>query len=241
MGADDSSDVTGLRRDIEEIKAAQKDIQRNLQSLKDILSGKQPPLDNVYLDTSGRPALGNDDAPVSIVEFTDFQCPFCGGYARETLGRIVADYVRTGKVRYIVRNFPLDQSHPLAEKAAESALCAHDQGKFWQAHDRFFADQRKLSVGDMPDHAAAMGLNAGVFMDCINSAKYADAVNADRSYGEALGVRGTPTFFIGMVDPENPGRAHALRALMGNLPLRDFQKAIEEVLAEANRNAESKP
>ena len=141
-------------------------------------------------------------------------------------------------MRYVVRNFPLDQAHPFAEKAAEAALCAQDQGKFWQPHDRFFGDQRKLSVGDMPGHAAEFGPDGGVFMDCINRGKYADAVNADRSEGEALGVRATPTFLIGTVDPENPSRVHALRTLVGNLPLRDFQKAIEEVLAD--RNTESR-
>jgi protein-disulfide isomerase len=85
------------------------------------------------------------------------------------------------------------------------------------------------------------GLDAAVFMDCINRGKYAGAINADRGDGETLGVRGTPTFFIGTVDPDNRERVHALRTIMGSLPLRDFQKAIEETPAESSRNAEPKP
>lgn len=233
-------DIAAIRHDIEAIKAAQQDIRKDLLSLTNILTGKQPPLDNVYIDVSGKPALGNNDARVSMLEFSDFQCPFCGAYARETLPRIVADYVNSGRVRYVVLNFPLEQPHPFAEKAAEAALCAQDQGRFWQAHDRFFADPQKLSIGDMPGHAAALGLDASGFMDCIKAGRHAAAVERDRSEGETLGVQGTPTFFIGTIDPENRGRVHALRSLVGNVPLREFQKAIEEVLAESEGHTEAK-
>jgi protein-disulfide isomerase len=96
MGADNSSGITALRRDIEGIKAAQEDIQKNLLSLRSTPTGKHPRLDNLYLDVSGEPALENRDAPVSVIEFSDLQYPFFCAYARETLGRIVADYVETG-------------------------------------------------------------------------------------------------------------------------------------------------
>ena len=113
----------------------------------------------------------------------------------------------SAKLRSVVRNFTLDQPHPLAETAAE----------------------------------AAFGLDAVVFMGCIDRGKYTDAVNADRGDGETLGVRGAPTLLIGTVDPDNRGRVRALRTIMGNLPLCDFQKAIDEILAESNRNAEPRP
>jgi protein-disulfide isomerase len=240
LGYDDTAQITALRREIDEIQTTQKDIQKRLQGLKDLLTGKQPALENVFVNIAGSPTLGNDHAAVTVVEFTDFQCPFCAAYTRETLGRILGDYVDTGKVRYVVRSFPLEQVHPLAEKAAEGALCAGDQGKYWPAHDRFFANQQKLAVDEMPGHAAALGLDSAVFHECLTRGKYAAVVDSDLEEGHALDVRGTPTFFIGFTDAQNPRRIRAIRSLAGNLPFREFQKAIEESLAEQSQEAGAK-
>jgi protein-disulfide isomerase len=169
-------------------------------------------------------------AGVTIVEFTDFQCPFCAAYARETFGRIRDEYVKTGKVRYVSRDFPLEQLHPLAMKAAEAAACARDQGKYWELHDRFFADQNKLSVEDLPEQAAAISADAAALRQCLDKGKYTQRVVADIAEGKDLGLQGTPSFFVGYQDPQNPGRIHAVKMVAGNSPYPEFQQAIDDAL-----------
>ena len=143
---------------------------------------------------------------------------------------MVNDFVKTGKVRYISRNFPLEQAHPLARKAAEAVLCANDQGKYWELHDRFFSDQKTIGVEGLEDHASAITADHAALKQCVESGKYAAKVEQDLSDGQALGVAGTPSFFIGYPDPIDATRIHALRLLPGNVPFREFQKAIDETL-----------
>jgi protein-disulfide isomerase len=227
-----------LRREIDSLKQGQNEIQKTLAAVRDILSGKRPSLEDVFVNVAGSPSLGSRDAKITIVEFTDFECPFCGAYARETFGRIMSEYVKTGKVRYVSRNFPLEQSHPLARKAAEVALCAEEQGKYWDLHDRFFADQRKITVDDVPEHAAALGADAAALRQCADSGRYAQKVAADLAEGREVGVSGTPTFFIGYADVKNPSRIKAVRSIPGNAPYREFEKAIGEALEAWKRGAE---
>ncbi len=184
----------------------------------DILTGKRPPLEDVFVNVAGSPSLGASDAKVTVVEFTDFQCAFCAAYAHGTFERIIKEYVQTGKVRYVVRNFPLEQSHPLARKAAEAGLCAHEQGKFWALHDRFFADQKKLAPSDLPDHVSAIGADLASINVCLESGKYGDRLAADLADGRDLRVVGTPTFFIGYADQSDPSRIRAVRSIGGDVP-----------------------
>src|SRR5437867_250461 len=121
--AQSAAEMQALRKDVETLKAGQKDIQKTLQVMKDILMGKQPPLEDVYVSIDGAMTLGEKTAKVIMVEFSDYQCPFCGRYANDTFTPLIDQYVKTGKVRYALRNFPLESIHPLAEKAAEAAEC----------------------------------------------------------------------------------------------------------------------
>ena len=173
------NDFEDLRKEVEALKAGQRDIQKNLQIVKDILMGKQPPLEDVFVSTAGAPSLGERTAKVTIIEFSDYQCPFCGRYATQTMPLLLDEYVKTGKVRYIFRNFPLEQLHPSAEKAAEAGACAGDQGKFWEAHDRFFKNQQGLDAKQVLGHAAALGLDVATFQQCLDTGKYASVVKAD--------------------------------------------------------------
>ena len=127
--AQSGNDLSALRKEVEAIKASQAEMQKNIKIIKDIAMGKQPPLEDVYVSTVGAQSTGDAKAKVVLVEFSDYQCPFCGRYANETYSKIADDYVKTGKVKYVLRNFPLEQLHPNAEKAAEAAECAGDQGK----------------------------------------------------------------------------------------------------------------
>lgn len=166
------------------------------------------------------PTLGDPAAPVTIVEFSDFQCPFCGRFWQQTLPTIKEKYITTGKVKFVYRDFPIASIHSEAEKAAEAAECADEQGKFWEYHDRIFQGQDELSVASFKRWATELGLDTNRFTECLDSGKYADEVAKDFQDGQAAGVTGTPTFFI------NGER------LVGALPLAQFESAIEDALQE---------
>ncbi|HEY2740542.1 MAG TPA: thioredoxin domain-containing protein [Thermoanaerobaculia bacterium] len=138
------------------------------------------------------PTKGPATAPVTIVEFSDFQCPFCGRLI-PTLEQVKAKY--GDKVRIVFRQFPLPM-HPNAQKAAEASLCANEQGKFWEMHDVMFKNQQELAVENLKTKAAALGLKADSFNQCLDSDKYAAKIQADQKEGSAAGVNGTPAMFI---------------------------------------------
>ncbi len=138
------------------------------------------------------PSRGPASAPITIVEFSDFQCPFCAK-AEDTIQRVMKDY--DGKVRLVYRDFPLPM-HPQAQKAAEAAQCAGDQGKYWEMHGKLFANQQALQPDQLKGYAKDMGLDAAKFDKCLDSGEKAKTVEASRKAGEAAFVSGTPSFFV---------------------------------------------
>lgn len=179
------------------------------------------------------PFLGNPDAPVTIVEFGDFQCPFCGKFFNTTEQDIIDTYVKTGKARLVYRDFPLTAIHEEAQKSAEAAECANEQGKFWPYHDLLFSRQDSLSVKNYKAWARELKLNTGRFNQCLDSDKYAPEIEKDLADGEAAGVSGTPGSFING------------RIAEGALPFEDykeqgrvqpgFRTIIEEELKKVSR------
>ena len=164
------------------------------------------------------PVLGNPNAPVTIIEFGDFQCPFCGQFAQTTEKEIVEKYIKTGKVKLIYRDFPLSQIHPMAEKAAEAGECAHEQDQFWPYHDILYARQKLLSDKNLKDWAKELKLNAARFNECLDSGKYRSEIEKDLTDGQEAGVNGTPTSFLNG------------QMLPGALPFSQFQSLIESEL-----------
>lgn len=169
--------------------------------------------------------LGNPDAPVTIIEFSDFQCPFCRKFYNETLPQIKKDYLLTGKAKLVYRDFPLVQIHPGATPAAESAECAKEQGKFWEMHDVIFEEQEKQGSGtvqftadDVKKWAAKIGLNTSKFNQCLDSGKYKQEVEKDLADGSAAGVTGTPAVFVNG------------RLIVGAQPFAAFKTIIDEEL-----------
>lgn len=151
---------------------------------------------------SDDPVLGNADAPVTIVEFSDFQCPFCRRFWADTYTQLKEEYIDTGKVRLVFRDYPLP-FHEAATPSAIAANCADEQGKFWQYHDKMFIEQEKqgqstvtYGVTELKAWAQQLGLNTAQFNQCLDSKKYADEVEADTAAGSAAGVSGTPSFFV---------------------------------------------
>jgi protein-disulfide isomerase len=171
----------------------------------------------VAVEPGDAPTRGNPDAPVTIVEFEDFQCPFCAR-ARPTVKRVRETY--GDKVRFVFRHFPLD-FHPDAQKAGEAAACAGEQGRFWQMHDWMWENTQKLGVAELKANAQAVGLDAAAFASCLDSGRYADLVERDIRAGQGYGVSGTPAFFING------------RPLIGAQPFESFQQVIDDELARA--------
>ena len=167
------------------------------------------------VDTAGFPARGPEDAPVTIVEFSDFECPYCAR-VNPALEQVMGNF--GGKVRLVFRQFPL-ATHANAQKAAEAALCAREQDKFWQMHDAMFKEQRSLGVEQLKEKAARLELDTTAFNECLDSSRHAEAVMADLQAGIELGVTGTPAFFING------------RFLSGAQPYDEIAKIIEEELA----------
>ncbi|MBI4117182.1 MAG: DsbA family protein [Parcubacteria group bacterium] len=187
----------------------------------DSLSGK------VEVSADDDPFLGPAKAKVTIIEFSDFQCPFCRSFWRETLGKIKSEYIDSGKsVRFVYRDFPLSSIHPMAQKYAEAAECAEDQNKYWEMHDKIFEEQEKLGQGtigsygisDIRRWAQELGLNALEFNQCLDSGKYAAEVKKDFEDGSRAGANGTPTIFING------------RIVVGAQPFENFKAIIEEEL-----------
>jgi protein-disulfide isomerase len=134
---------------------------------------------------------------VVILEFSDFECPFCSGYARTTYPAVKRSLIDSGEARYATLHFPLERIHPRALKAAEAAECAAQQGKYWEMHDRLFVDVNALELSAFPAHAAALGLDWARFSHCLDSGETLDRIRAQRTEGARLGVNGTPAFFVG--------------------------------------------
>jgi len=146
--------------------------------------------------------IGNEKAKVTVVEFSDFQCPFCRSFWSGAYQQIKKEYVDTGKIKFVFRDYPLP-FHPAAQVSAEAAECAHEQGKFWEMHDKIFEEQAKQGTGTVTYGAAELkkwssqtGLDSAKFNKCLDSGKYKSEVEKDLADGSSYGVSGTPTLFV---------------------------------------------
>jgi len=140
------------------------------------------------------PVSGTANAPITVIEFSDFECPFCQRHFAEVYPRLVADY--PDEIRYVYKDFPLTSIHPNAIPAALAAQCAFEQGQFWEFHDLLFGGTQGLSRSSYEAYASQLDLDADAFAACLDEDRYLEAVTADRDYALELGVGSTPTFFI---------------------------------------------
>lgn len=174
---------------------------------------------NVNIDLGTAPVWGSADAPVTIVEFSDFQCPFCEK-AATTLSEVKKKY--KGKIKVAFKHFPLS-FHKDAQPAAEASMCAQEQGKFWEYHDIVFKNQKNLKPEDLEKYAVQAGANAKKYKECVEGKKYAAYVTQDMAYGDKIGIKSTPTFFING------------QLLSGALPYEAFSDAVDEALSEKKK------
>ena len=185
----------------------------------------EAPLPVEPISLAGAELEGSPTAIIGLVMYSDFQCPYCGRFARETLPAIQEQYVRTGKVLLAFRQFPL-ANHGFAQKAAEAAKCAGQQGKFWPFHDRLFVNQQALDVASLKDYASTVELEPNQFATCLDGQMEA-SVRTDNDGGELLGVTGTPTFVAGPMLPD--GRLKVRERFSGAQPLIEFQRILNRL------------
>jgi len=183
---------------------------------------------NISIDDD--PMKGDPNAPITIVEFSDFQCPFCAKFHQSTLAQIEQNYISTGKVNFVYRDFPIPSIHPNAVTAALASECADDQGKFWEIHDMIFKNQRNWqdlqtlqSANLFKEYAIEIGLNIDEFDSCMISGKHLEEIQNDLNDGIAYGVTGTPGFFVG-------NEKIGFTKLVGAQPFSSFQRVIEQQL-----------
>jgi len=224
-----------LWEEIQALKRGQEEIRRQLLEIKQLIQSRPaaapaaPDVRNVPIDLGNRPTKGSTAARLTLIEFSDYQCPFCARHTLDTNPQLQKEYVDSGKVRYVFFDMPLENLHKSAFKAAEATRCAGDQSKYWEMHERLFASQKMLEPWSA--HAQALDLNLTMFDACMNSGKYANAVRADMAVAQQLGINSTPTFFLGVTDPGNPARVKGLSLVRGALPFGTFKMEIDKALA----------
>jgi protein-disulfide isomerase len=177
---------------------------------------QQPDYKRYDIPTGGAYAIGPADAPITIVEFSDYQCPFCRRWHDEVYEPLLNAY--PGKIRLVYRHLPLTSIHPDAFSAAEAAMCAGEQDAFWQFHEKLFSSE-SLGSNTYIQYAQDLGLNMNTFETCLSDGKYQQAVEADSDFAINLGIRSTPTFFVNGL------------AIVGAQPLEVFQQVIDKELA----------
>jgi len=174
--------------------------------------------ERVALPFGASPRVGADNASVTVVEFSDFECPYCAQFATQTYPLIKEQYIDTGKIRFVYKHFPL-QTHEYAALAAIAASCAEQEGAFWEYHDLLYTYQDAFTADDLVDHAATAGIDVVVFRQCLSNQETLPFVENDKALGLNSGVTGTPTFFFNG------------RKVVGALSFADFSAEVDKELA----------
>ena len=232
-------DLAAIRADLERIKSDLDALKSQLEQVLRLVGqrtgpgvGPGPgaaPSAPVRASLAVGPMLGRADAPVTLVEFSDYQCPFCQRFFATVFPVLKKEYIDTGKLRYVFRDFPLDQLHPQARKAAEAAHCAGEQGRYWEMHEVLFRNQRSLAATQLAEHAPAAGVNGTKLDECLASGRYAARVAQGVTDGAAIGVKGTPAFVVGKTMAGDFVHGTPIR---GAQPLETFRRIIDQTLNE---------
>jgi len=225
-----------LHKDVADLKQQVADLRHDMDRLNKTVAAmgqapkeakKAPTVTSVEMDDD--PVMGKADAPVAIVEFSDYQCPYCNVFHRKVLPLLKKAYIDTGEVKFVYRDLALN-FHPQSEGAAIAANCAGVQHKYWAMGDALFAHQRQLGEPLYLKLAADLKLDVAAFKSCLADPKQKAEVDADRAYGNQIGVEGTPTLYIGRVQGN---RLVDVREIVGAQPPAVFASAIESFLAQA--------
>ena len=237
-----TDEIAALKREIQALRAQQTAMERDLQTIKTFLQNlaqrgqpSGPAADefaNKVIPISDEPSKGNAGAKVTIVEVSDYHCPFCRRQTLQTLPQVLTEYVNSGKVRYVFVDYPIAQLHPDAFKSHEAANCAGDQGKYWQMHESLFASAPVKDAAQLTEKAKTIGLDIPKFSACLSSGRHAVAIRDSIERMQQLGVGGTPLTLIG-ITPAAGAPMKVLSSVYGAKPYSEFKTAIDAALAQA--------
>jgi protein-disulfide isomerase len=234
--AQSPKDTEALKKEIEALKASQAEMQKSLDEVREFLKavtgGKfgGPSLVGTSVEIKGAPANGPASAPVTLIEISDYHCPFCRRHFQQTQPQLYSHYIQPGKVRHVFLHYPIDQLHPDAFRSHEAASCAADQGKFWDLHAKLFEAPAR-TIDQLVPLGQAAGLDVTAFRACLDSGKHAQEVKDSVARIQKMGISGTPHFLIGRT-PAGGAAMKVSKVVEGAQPYDSFQKAIEEVMAE---------
>lgn len=230
---------SSTKEEVLQLRIQVTEIQKDLAEIKQLLKeGARAPaaapsaggFRTQTISIGNSPYKGKVDAPITVVEFSDYQCPFCARNYRDVMPKLQEEYIDTGKVRFVMREYPLASIHKDATNASIAALCAGDQGKYWDMHDIMFENQRTLGVDNLKSFADTIGLDTSTFNECLDGKKHAEQVRKDMASAAKLGMGGTPGFFIGRTDPNDPDKVEMSVYLKGAKPIDSFRASINDLL-----------
>ena len=191
----------------------------------------EPPVPTTPVSLTGANTRGSATAKVALIEYSDFECPYCGKFARETLPTIEKEFVDKGSVLFAFRHLPLERIHTHALGAATAAECAAMQGQFWAAHDYLFQHQDRLAKDDVVQAAASLNLDPRALAGCIDAATPARKIKADTESADQLQISGTPAFFLGTITAD--GKVRVMQRLSGAQPVETFRQVLQTLLTSA--------
>ena len=199
------------------------------EKLLRIIEKQRAPVQSIdgALDIADRPGIGPKDSDVILVEFGDFQCPYCRRHLSGAAQQIHEKLVLTNQLRYVFLDFPIGEKHPLAAQAAVAARCAEEQGKYWEMRNTLYNNQKALHELFLAEHAKRAGLDEVAFSNCLDSGRYDAAIQQDLIVGRSLGIKGTPTFFLGI---NNGDEINLVRKIQGAQPYEVFEREILRAL-----------
>src|SRR5687767_8609511 len=219
-----SQEVEALRREIEALRLQHAQLAEELRRLQQAMGMRA-----ASLPLGNAPSRGSANAPLVLVEFSDYECPFCIRHFLQTMPELERQYIATGKLRYVFMDFPIDQLHPGALKAHEAARCGGEQGKFWEIHQRLFTPAGTHGQDRLKALASDVGLDRAKFETCLDSGKMQAPVRASVDRATQLGADGTPQMYLGVADAN--GSFRIIRSIRGALPFEQLKQQIDGLLS----------
>jgi protein-disulfide isomerase len=225
-------DLANLKDDVQLLKTQQQEILASLDELKKLLKTRnEPPAVKVpdTLRVAGEPFMGEAGASLAIIEYSDFECPFCRRFEHDTFPQLRDAYIGTGKVKFFYRDLPLP-FHQHSMPAARAARCAAEQGKLWEMHDSLLTEPASLNTGDIDARAAKLGIDTTRLDACMSSERFADVIQRSMNEASGMQISGTPTFVIGTLGA-NGELVNVKKTVVGAYPFEAFKAVIDPLLA----------
>jgi len=221
--------MTEIQKDLAEIKGLLKEGARAPAAAAGQPAGFRPRTVSI----GASPVKGKANATLTMIEYSDYQCPFCARNYTDVMPILKEEYIDAGKLKFVMREYPLSNLHKNATNASIAAQCAGNQGKYWEMHNLLFENQKALGVDNLKSFAATIGLDTASFNECLDGKETEKQVRKDMASGAKLGMRGTPGFFIGLTDQSDPDKVDLSVFIKGAMSIDQFQASIDDLLESA--------